>query len=139
MEPGNAGGQNLRDIHDGAYVQVRQVDFGAKGARAFTASLSSTATPKQATGANIEIRLGKLDGKLIGTLPVAGTGGAWQPQSARVSGASGIQDVFFVFRGTAGEQLFKFDYWQFSKRDLPTERTSTASQTLSAVRPNPAP
>jgi hypothetical protein len=119
IEPSSAGGQNVRDIHDGAYIQVRNVDFGANGARAFMASLSSTAKAKEATGAKIEIRLGKLDGRLIGTLPVSGTGGQWKPQSVRVSGASGVQDVFFVFRGAAGEELFKFDYWQFSQRDLP--------------------
>ncbi|WP_082616109.1 family 43 glycosylhydrolase [Massilia sp. Root418] len=115
IEPSSAGGQNVRDIHDGDYIQVRNVDFGAIGARAFKASLSSTAKAKQATGAKIEIRLGKLDGRLIGTLPVAGTGGEWQLQSAPVSGALGVQDVFFVFRGAAGEELFKFDYWKFAR------------------------
>ena len=104
------------------------VDFGATGARAFMASLSSTAKAKEATGAKIEIRLGKLDGQLIGTLPVSGTGGEWKPQSARISGASGINDLFFVFRGAAGEELFKFDYWQFSQRDLPADSASVASQ-----------
>jgi beta-xylosidase len=120
IEPSSAGGQNLRDIHDGDYVEVCNVDFSAIGARAFMASLSSTAKLKQATGAKIEIRLGKLDGPLIGTLPVSGTGGQWQPQSTRVSGAAGIQDLFFVFRGAAGEELFKFDFWQFSRNADPS-------------------
>ncbi|WP_229507378.1 family 43 glycosylhydrolase [Pseudoduganella rivuli] len=131
IEPSSAGGQNLRDIHDGAYVQVRNVDFGATGARAFMASLSSTALPRQATGATIEIRLGKVDGKLIGTLPVVGTGGQWKPQSTRVSGAAGVQDVFFVFRGAAGEELFKFDFWQFSPN-------ADASQPVPKALANPA-
>jgi arabinoxylan arabinofuranohydrolase len=123
IEPCSAGGQNVRDIHDGAYIQVRNVDFGATGARAFMASLSSTATAKEPTAAKIEIRLGKLDGPLIGTLPVSGTGGEWKPQSTRITGASGINDLFFVFRGAAGEELFKFDYWQFSLRDLSADGT----------------
>jgi hypothetical protein len=124
IEPSSAGGQNVRDIHDGAYIEVRNVDFGASGARTFMASLSSTAKAKAATGAKIEIRLGKLNGQLIGMLPVSGTGGQWKPQSVRVSGASGVQDVFFVFRGAAGEELFKFDYWQFSQRDLPADQAA---------------
>jgi hypothetical protein len=66
--------------------------------------------------------LGKLDGQLIGTLPVSGTGGEWKPQSARIAGASGIHDLFFVFRGTAEEDLYTFDYWQFSPRDLPADK-----------------
>jgi hypothetical protein len=122
IEPSSDGGQNVRDIHDAAYIQVRNVDFGANGARAFMASLSSTATAKEATGAKIEIRLGKLDGELIGTLPVSGTGGEWKPEFAQINGVSGINDLFFVFlRGAAGEELFKFDYWQFSQRDLSAE------------------
>ncbi|WP_082532652.1 glycoside hydrolase family 43 protein [Pelomonas sp. Root1237] len=115
IEPSSAGGQNVRDIHDGAYIQVRNVDFGVTGARAFMASLASTAEAKEPSGAKIEIRLGKLDGQLVGTLPVSGTGGEWKQQLAQISGASGVQDLFFVFRGAAGEELFKFDYWQFSK------------------------
>jgi len=138
IEPSSAGGQAVRDIHDGDYIEVRNVDFGATGARAFMASLSSTAKAKEATEAKIEIRLGKLDGQLIGTLPVSGTGGEWKPQFARISGASGINDLFFVFRGAAGEELFKFDYWQFSKRNLPTKLASVASQPLPAAPAAPA-
>jgi beta-xylosidase len=138
IEPSSAGGQNLRDLHDGAYVQVRNVDFGATGARAFMASLSSTAKAKTVSGAKIEIRLGKLDGKLIGTLPVSGTGGEWKPQSARISGAAGVHDLFFVFRGAAGEELFKFDYWQFSRQALPADRVSAASPAPPAAKANPA-
>ena len=88
------------------------------------ASVSSTAKAKEATGPKIEIRLGKLDGQLIGTLPVSGTGGQWKPQSVRVSGVSGVQDVFFVSRGAAGGELFKFDYWKFSQRDLPADQAA---------------
>ncbi len=131
IEPNSAGGQNVRDIHDGDYIQVRNVDFGAHGARAFMASLSSTTMLQQATGAKIEIRLGKVDGKLIGTLPVLGTGGQWKPQSTRVSGAAGVQDVLFVFRGAAGVELFKFDFWQFSQ-------DADASQPVPAALKNPA-
>jgi hypothetical protein len=123
IEPSSAGGQAVREIHDGDNIRVRNVDFGATGARAFMASLSSTAKAKEANGAKIEIRLGKLDGQLIGTLPVSGTGGEWKQQFARISGASGTNDLFFVFHG-AGEDLFKFDYWQFSQRDLPANKAA---------------
>ena len=122
IEPSSAGGQAVRNIHDGDYIRVNNVNFGATGARAFMASLSSTATAKGATGAKIELRLGKLDGQLIGTLPVSGTGGEWKQQFARISGASGTHDLFFVFHGATGEDLFKFDYWQFSQRDLPASK-----------------
>ncbi|HSH93615.1 MAG TPA: family 43 glycosylhydrolase, partial [Roseimicrobium sp.] len=122
IEPSSAGGQAVRNIHDGDYIRVNNVNFGTTGARAFMASLSSTATGQGATGGKIEIRLGKLDGQLIGTLAVSGTGGEWKQQFTRISGASGIHDLFFVFHGAAGEDLFKFDYWQFSQRDLPASK-----------------
>ncbi|WP_426338199.1 family 43 glycosylhydrolase [Pseudoduganella sp. S-14] len=138
IEPSSAGGQNVRDIHDGDHIQVRNVDFGAAGARAFKASLSSTAKAKQATGAKIEIRLDKLDGQLIGTLPIAGTGGEWQLQSTRISAAAGVHDLFFMFRGAAGEELFKFDYWQFSQSALPADGASVASRPLPAAQANRA-
>ncbi|USX24218.1 family 43 glycosylhydrolase [Oxalobacteraceae bacterium OTU3CINTB1] len=117
IEPNSAGGQNVRDIHDGDHIQVRNVDFGNDGARAFMAILSSKAKAIDTTGARIEIRLDKLDGQLIGTLPVRGTGGEWKRLSARISAAAGVHDLYFVFRGAAGEELFKFDYWQFSRHD----------------------
>ena len=40
IEPSSAGGQNVRDIHDGDYIRVNNVNFGATSARAFMASLS---------------------------------------------------------------------------------------------------
>jgi beta-xylosidase len=133
IEPSSAGGQAVRDIHDGDYIRVRNVDFGAASARTFVASVSSTGKAEEVTGAKIEIRLGKLDGALIGTLAVSGTGGEWKPQFARISGASGVHDLFFVFRGASGEELFKFDYWQFSRSDLPADLAAVASRSLPAA------
>ncbi|WP_082591401.1 family 43 glycosylhydrolase [Duganella sp. Root198D2] len=132
IEPNSAGGQNVKDIHDGDSIRVRNVDFGAAGARAFMASISSTAKATAPTGAKVEIRLDKLGGQLIGTLPVSGTAGQWKPQSVLVSGASGIHDLVFVFRGAAAKELFKFDYWQFA------ELASATSQPLAAAPAHPA-
>ena len=55
----------------------------------------------------------------LGALPVSGTGGESKPQFTLISEVSGVNDLFFVFRGAAGEELFKFDYWQFSQRVPP--------------------
>jgi len=136
IERSSVGGQNVRDIHDGAYIEVRNVDFGATGAHAFMASLSSMARPKTPTGAKIEIRLGKVDGQLIGTLPVSGTGGQWEPQSVRIAATTGIHDLFFVFRGPAGEELFKFDFWKFFQHDL--NANANANTGAAASRPLPS-
>ena len=51
--------------------------------------------------------------------------GEWKPQSAWISGASGVHDLSVVFRGATGEELFKFDYWQFSQRELSADNAAT--------------
>jgi arabinoxylan arabinofuranohydrolase len=119
-EPCSAGGQNVHDIDDGDHIRVNNVDFGASGARAFMASLSAAAIAGGATDARIELRLDRIDGPVIGTLPVFGTGGEWKHQFTKISGASGVHDLFFVFKGGADGDLLKFDFWQFSQRDLPS-------------------
>lgn len=50
---------------------------------------------------SIELRTGSPAGKLIATVPVAATGGVytWGTATARVTGASGVKDLYLVFRG----------------------------------------
>ncbi len=108
-EPCSEGGMNLTDLNNGDWVRVVGVDFGAKGAKKFSARVASAGP-----GGNIELRLGSLDGKLIGTCKVENTGGqqAWKTATCDVSGASGIQDLYLKFTGDDGA-LFNVDYWKF--------------------------
>ncbi|KAH7309706.1 glycosyl hydrolase [Stachybotrys elegans] len=105
------GGQNVADINNGDYIKVAGVDFG-DGATGFTARVAS-----QANGGNIEIHLGSTSGALVGTCSVPGTGGwqQWTDVDCEVSGASGVEDVFFVFTGSGSDFLFNFNYWQFTQ------------------------
>jgi arabinoxylan arabinofuranohydrolase len=98
-------------ITDRTYIKVAGVDFG-KGAESFTARVASGAA-----GGAVELHLDKTDGPLIGTVPVANTGGwdAWQNVTAPVSGATGKHDLFLVFKGRGDQPLFNLDYWQFAK------------------------
>lgn len=102
-------GVYVSDINNGDYIKVRSVDFG-KGARSFEANITTAVS-----GSAIEIRLGSPTGTLIGKLDLKPTGGwqNWKTQSANVSKAKGIQDVFFVFKGPEGN-LFNFNWWKFS-------------------------
>jgi arabinoxylan arabinofuranohydrolase len=105
----SAGGMNLSELDNGDWVKVVGVDFGAKGAKKFTASVASAES-----GGRIEIRLGGLDGKLVGTCPVENTGGwqTWQTVACDVSEAVGVQDLYLKFVG--GEKpLFNLDHWKF--------------------------
>lgn len=111
-EPCSKGGMNVCNIDDEDYIKVRSVDFGSVGAESFTACVSSVKN-----GGMIELRLGSPDGKLIGVLNVPNTGGYdnWKLCSTSIENTQGVHDLFFVFKGEAKNDLFKFDFWQFEE------------------------
>lgn len=103
----------VSSVHDNDWIAVSNVDFGSGGgASSFTASISS-----ESGKAQIELRLGSPEGKLIGTLNVSSTGGFdnWSEQSTEVSGAEGIHHLYLVFKGDVDGELFKLDYWKFNR------------------------
>jgi hypothetical protein len=107
----SAVGVYVTDISNGDYIKVRAVDFGAKGASKFLASVASATK-----GGAIELRLDSETGPLIGTLQVKPTGGLdkWKTQSCRVKGAQGVHDLYLKFTGGDG-LLLNFDWWRFEK------------------------
>lgn len=104
----NANGVYMTKIHNNDYIKVRCVDFGELGADFFTASVSSRGE------ADIEVRLDKRDGELLGTLRVENTNGAWKELECEISNTIGKHDLFFVFKGPGNTELFDFDYWYFT-------------------------
>lgn len=111
-EARSKGGMNVYDINDGDYIKVNDVDFGTKGAETFSASVSCAAE-----GGTIELHLDSLSGKLVGTLPVTSTGGndIWKTETTNITGATGIHDLFYVFKGGTNGNLFKIDNWNFAE------------------------
>jgi hypothetical protein len=70
-------------------------------------------------GGEIELRLDSINGTLLGTLQVTGTGGwnNWKTVSATLSGInqsalSQNRDLYFVFKGRKGPKLFNLDWWE---------------------------
>jgi arabinoxylan arabinofuranohydrolase len=102
-------GVYVTKIDNGDYIKVRSVDFG-KGAKKFEASVASTLA-----GGNIEIRIGSVDGELLGTIGVKNTGSEtnWATVKGKVKNVKGVHDLYFVFKGGEGE-LFNFDWWAFN-------------------------
>ncbi len=82
-------GVYVTNIHNGDHIKVRSVDFG-KGARRFKAGVASAST-----GGKIEIRLGAVDGELLGVCEVTNTGGwqNWVVQSCKVKKMKGVYDL----------------------------------------------
>ncbi len=104
------GGIMVTDISNADYIKVRDVDF-KNGAGSFQASIASSTN-----GGSIEIRIDSLTGPVVGTCMVPSTGSVqnWQIVTAKISGAKGLHDVFFIFKGGEGE-LFNIDWWRFDK------------------------
>lgn len=105
------GGIEVYDIDNGDYIKLKNVDFAA-GAAAFAARVSCSGK-----GGLIELRLDKIDGELIGTVPIGYTGGEdrYDFCYSSIMSARAVHDLYLVFKGE-GSGLFTIDYWQFFER-----------------------
>ena len=128
-EPNGQGGMAVYPIREGAYIKVQGVDFGSDGAGMFTAVVEGKTKPAVMSGGTIELRVGSVDGALIGTLPVSYTGGRWQTQSTAVQGATGIQDLYLNFKGASAAGLCKLDRWQFIKKNTEAKLSALSLST----------
>jgi hypothetical protein len=99
---------HITSINNGDYIKVQGVDF-SNGATSVQASVASL------YGGKMEIHTDRIDGPLISTITVngSGEGDIWKTVSATVKPVKGIHDVYFVFKGD--KDLFYFDWWQFNK------------------------
>ena len=80
---------------------------------------------------------------MVGTCAVTETGG-WQTlttKSCQISGADGIHDLYFVFKG-GSSYLFNMDWWEFSPFEpdptptptsLPTPTSTTINEHLGDI------
>jgi glucosylceramidase len=90
------GGFNVGYADDGDYAVYRNVDFGS-GVSKVKVHVASAGS-----GGTLEFRLDGLAGPLIAsaTIPVTGSWQEWRTVSAKASNASGVRDLYVVFRGT---------------------------------------
>lgn len=96
----------VTSIHNGDYLKVQGVNFSA-GASSIDACVASL------YGGEIEIRIDKVNGTLLGivSIPTSGEGDVFKTISSPVKKVNGVHDLFFVFKGK--KELFNFDWWQF--------------------------
>jgi|GEM_PF-2887449 len=109
LEASSEGGQNVAFIDNGDYIAFANVDFGS-GASTFQVRVASNAS-----GGAIEARLDGVNGTLIATAQVPGTGGwqNWTTVTANASGASGIHTLYLKFTGGSGN-LFNLLWFKFA-------------------------
>ena len=112
-EPKAKTGIYISEIHNGDYIKVREVDFGKKSPKWFTATVASALR-----GGTLEVRTDSISGPLIAELTIPSTGGweCWKTlQADIVKPVTGIQDIYFVFKGRKGCKLFNFDWYKFNR------------------------
>ena len=112
-EPNVKTGIYISEIHNGEYIKVREVDFGNKSPKRFTATVASALR-----GGTLEVRTDSISGPLIAELTIPSTGGweCWKTlQADIVKPVTGIQDIYFVFKGRKGCKLFNFDWYKFNR------------------------
>ncbi|WP_042212217.1 glycoside hydrolase family 43 protein [Paenibacillus borealis] len=114
-EPVTAGGvQMVTEIGVGGWIGLSGVDFGSRGAEAFSASVMGLEA-----GGTLELHLDDPAGPVIGKLPVPAVNGPeeWVELKTDVQGAAGIHHLYLVFAGEGGTGLFKLGAWQFTEQN----------------------
>lgn len=132
VETCSEGTQNISFIDNNDWIKVKNVNFG-NGADKFQARVASAAS-----GGTIELHLNSKTGPVIGTCKVNPTGGwqTWTTASCSVNNASGIHDLYLVFKGGSGS-IFNLNWWQFSGQNgqVPT----SAPRPTATPKPTAAP
>ncbi|MFI2236305.1 PQQ-dependent sugar dehydrogenase [Streptomyces chrestomyceticus] len=105
------GGRTVGDIHDGDWIAFQP--YLVKNAKTFTARVSSAGS-----GGTLEIRTGRADGPLLGSVKVPVTGG-WETftdVSATLGGKppAGTTTLYLVFKGSGTGALYDVDDFTFT-------------------------
>lgn len=93
----------------GDWAEYAKIDFG-KGVTTLKANISALA----GQAGSIELHLDSPTGALVGTLKASPTG-AWNhytQQSTKITGATGVHDVYLVFKG--GKGVANVDWFTFA-------------------------
>jgi GH18 family chitinase/chitodextrinase len=113
-------GQNVGYIDNNDWLKFNSVNFGS-GPKSVDARIASNTA-----GGTIEFRLDSTTGTLIGSVNVGSTGGwqTWATNNGAVSGASGIHDLYLVFKGSTTNGLMNLNWIQFKSTTTPPPPTS---------------
>lgn len=123
-------GVYVTKINNGDYMKLRSVDFTASGADTIVVSAACTGS-----GGTIEVRQDAKDGKLVGMVTIAGTGGAttWKQFKAALTGATGVKDLFLMFKGTGTGDLFNLDEWEMMSKGSSSSAAQTAYSSTATI------
>ncbi len=109
VENGKSGKQ-VANTYNGAWVAFKGMNFGMSGVNTFSVEYAGNSN-NTAADAAVEIRLGSVDGTLVGkasTPPTASAWGTYATVSTELTQPlTGVQDVYLVFAGTVNN-TFKY-------------------------------
>ncbi|WP_044479804.1 GH92 family glycosyl hydrolase, partial [Paenibacillus antibioticophila] len=119
-EEGNEG-TVVKNTFSGAWLAYQRVDFGTAGMNRIQMVYDSP-TGRAPADARAEVRLGAVDGTLIGTVNLTQTGSGWGTYRTAAAELNttvkGIQDLYIVLRGTTNSNqpyIGNLDSFTFDK------------------------
>ncbi|RCX08166.1 alpha-mannosidase [Anaerobacterium chartisolvens] len=124
---GGKSGQQIANTYDGAWLAYKAMDFGAEGVDQIAVEYTSNSTSCAADSA-VEVRLGSVDGELVGTVETPPTAGGWGTYAVAAAELSrtitGVQDVYLVLTGSTDatyKYVGNFDNASFSLKPVEEE------------------
>ena len=92
----SGGGYNVGYADNGDWAHYKSVNFGSG------VGTVNLRTASAGSGGTLEFHLDSVTGALIGsaTIPVTGGWQTWTTVSAPIAGATGVHDLYLVFKGT---------------------------------------
>ena len=104
------GGSDVAYIENGDYIGFKDVDFANGEADSINFRIGSNGA-----SASLEVRIDSPDGKIIGSMDVASTGGwqKWATQKCSIQQTKGVHDLYFVFKGGDG-YLYNLNWWRLN-------------------------
>lgn len=118
---GGINSQQVANTFNGAWLAYKGMDFGVDGVNQVSITYAGN-TNNTAADASVEIRIGGVNGTLVGTVATPPTGSGWgnyQTVTADLNQTlTGLQDIYVVLRGTTNGTYFyigNFEKMVFSK------------------------
>lgn len=110
----SSSNMKVSHIHNGDWLAVSKADLktGLK-------SITFHASPVNG-GGTVELRLDSRYGTKLGEVSITGNPSTWKDYSASLSSATGVHDLYFVFKGSSGGELFYLDHWKMSRNTAST-------------------
>jgi glucosylceramidase len=101
------GGYDVGYINNGSWMHFKSINFGSG------VSSVNVRTASAGNGGTAEFHLDSATGTLVGTatLPVTGGWQTWTTVSAPITGASGLHDLYVVFKG--GTSISNVNWFKF--------------------------